>query len=206
MLGHFRRFQETAFIVGKKPEKIVMTRQTKSGASNFKQNFVYTCLCQDDTALENGDVLTVKMNCAGRNSKEETFLVVAVRRSDYSIQATIYKCNGMAEIWRPEEKYNDYDEMIEYDLKKINEVPTNHMTINAHMRLLDEGLLPSSTKEFRLPKCNIKEMDLIILKDQFEGESFNSRFCVDVIDRTKFDGLLAVQTSDDNRKFDGLSE
>lgn len=203
MLGHFRRYQETANIVGKEPEKVVMTRQTKSGASNFKQNFVYTCLCQDNTALENGDVFTVKMNCAGK-PKEETFIVVSVRHSDYSIQATAYKCNGVAEIFRPEEKYNDYDELIGYDLNKITEMPVNHMTVNAHMRLLDEGLLPSTTKEFRIPKCDIKEMDLIILKDQFNGEDFNSRFCVDVIDRTKFDGLLAVQTSNDNRNFDEL--
>lgn len=206
MQEHFRRFQEVANIVGKGQEKVVMTRQTKSGASNFKQNFVYTCLCQENTKLENGDVFTTKINCLGRRYKEETFLVISVRPSDYSIQATVYRCNGIVEIWRPEEEYNEYDEVVSHKLTKITEVPTNHMTINAHMRLLDPGLLPSATKEFRIPKCDIKEMDLLVLRDSFEGESFNSKFCVDAIDRTKFDGLLAIQTSNDNRGFDGLQE
>lgn len=80
---------------------------------------------------------------------------------------------------------------IEGETRAVADVPANHVTVNAQMRALDAGLLPSTTKEFRLPICDIKELDRIVL----DGENF----CVDAIDRTKFDGLLAVQTSNDNR-------
>lgn len=190
MFSYFNRFKQPIFIVNKPEakEKIVLTRVGKSASSNFKSNFVYSCLLQENTCIENGDVFTAKTKLS---IKKHNYLVISVRRADESIQATVYQCNGKAEIWRPIEIFDENDDSLGSELKKVAEVDTNHVTVNANMRLLDAGLLPSTTKEFRMPKCDIRLMDRIVL----DGE----KFCVDAIDTTKFDGLLAVQTSNDNR-------
>lgn len=189
MFAQFNAFKRPITIVNKNPEHAVFARVGKSSSSNFKSNFVYSCLLQENTKLENGDVFTAK---TGIGQKENTFLVVSVRRADSSIQATVYRCNGIAHIIRAgETTYDENDMPIEGETRAVADVPTNHVTVNAQMRALDAGLLPSTTKEFRLPICDIKELDRIVL----DGENF----CVDAIDRTKFDGLLAVQTSNDNR-------
>lgn len=189
MFAQFNAFKRPITIVNKNPEYAVFARVGKSSSSNFKSNFVYSCLLQENTKLENGDVFTAK---TGIGQKENTFLVVSVRRADSSIQATVYRCNGIAHIIRAgETTYDENDMPIEGETRTVADVPANHVTVNAQMRALDAGLLPSTTKEFRLPICDIKELDRIVL----DGENF----CVDAIDRTKFDGLLAVQTSNDNR-------
>lgn len=188
MFANFNRFKTPINIKGKDPEKIVMTRVGKTGSSLFKSNFVFSCLLQENTKLQNGDIFTAK---AGIQRQENTYLVISVRQSDESIQATVYRCNGVAEIWRATPQYDELDQEIGNTLEMVGTTPVNHTTVNAQMRLLNAGLLPSTTKEFRMPKCDIQEMDRIIL----DGMSY----CVDVIDTTKFDGLLAVQTSNDNR-------
>lgn len=175
-------------IQGKEPEKAVFDRVGKTGSSNFKSNFVYTCLLQENTKLENGDIFKAK---TGIQRTEGTFMVISVRRSDYSVQATVYRCNGEAEIWRATPQYDEFDQEVSSELALVGKIPVNHVTVNAKMRLIDAGLLPSTTKEFRMPATDIQEMDRIIL----DGQSY----CVDAIDKTKFDGLLAVQTSNDNR-------
>lgn len=133
-------------------------------------------------------MFTCKKGC-----KIETYLVISVRKADESTQATVYKCNGIAHIYRTGEKqYDENDNVISEGTVLIADVPTNHMTVNASLRQVQySGYLPSTTKEFRLPKCDVKLMDRIVLDGQ--------NFCVDAIDSTKFDGLLAVQTSNDNR-------
>jgi hypothetical protein len=190
MFAQFNRLKKPINIKGKASEKAVFSRVGRSSSSNFKSNFVYTCLLQENTKLENGDIFTAKV---GLHQREEQFLVISVRKSDESIQATVYKCNGTAFIYRSMAKYDEYDNMVGSEVSLIAEVPTNHVTVNATMRLLDAGLLPSTTKEFRLPPCDIRELDRIVL----DGKNF----CVDAIDTTKFDGLLAVQTSNDNRSW-----
>lgn len=187
MFSYFNGFKKKITIRGKEPEKIVLTRVGKSNSSNFKSNFVYTGLLREDTHIENGDIFECKIR-----GKVKNFIVVSVRNADASVQATVYECNGVAEIYRSQEVYDEYDNLKGKSLTKIDEIPTNHVTVNANMRLLNAGLLPSTTKEFRLPKCDIREMDRIVL----DGENF----CVDAIDTTKFAGLLSVQVSNDNRK------
>ncbi len=187
MFAQFNRFKKPIVIRNKAPEKIVLTRVGKSNSSNFKSNFVYTALLQENTNLENGDIF----ECSLRG-KSKNFIVVSVRNADASVQATVYECNGMAEIYRSQKVYDEYDNLKGEKLTKVAEIPTNHVTVNSTMRLLNAGLLPSTTKEFRLPVCDIKLMDRIIL----DGE----KFCVDAIDTTKFAGMLSVQTSNDNRK------
>lgn len=186
MFAHFNAFKMPITIAGKEPEKVVLSRVGKSSSSNFKSNFVFTALLQENTKLENGDVFKCKIR-----NQETSFLVISMRPSSLSIQATVYKCNGVAEIYRQETSYDEYDQPTGDELKLVGTEPTNHVTVNARMRLLDAGLLPSTTKEFRIPKCDIKEMDRIVL----DGKNY----CVDAIDETKFAGLLAVQTSNDNR-------
>ena len=187
MFSYFNRFKKPIQIRGKDPEKIVLTRVGKSNSSNFKSNFVYTGLLQYNTKLENGDIFECKLR-----GKTKNFIVVSVRNADASVQATVYECNGVAEIYRSKKVYDNHGNLKGEALTKIDEIPTNHVTVNATMRLLNAGLLPSTTKEFRLPKCDIKLMDRIVL----DGENF----CVDAIDTTKFAGMLSVQTSNDNRK------
>ena len=97
----------------------------------------------------------------------------------------------MAEIYRATPEYDEFDQEVGSTLSLVDKIPVNHTTVNAQMRLLNAGLLPSTTKEFRMPVVDIKEMDRIVLDGQ--------NYCVDAIDKTKFDGLLAVQTSNDNR-------
>ena len=188
MFAMFNRFKTPIYITGKAPEKAIFSRAGRSGTSNFKSNFVFTCLLQENTKLENGDVFTAK---TGIQHREDTFLVISVRRADESVQSTVYRCNGVAEIYRPEEEYDEFDQAVGSTLSLVGTVPVNHVTVNAQMRLLNAGLLPSTTKEFRMSMTDVREMDRIIL----DGE----KFCVDAIDKTKFDGLLAVQTSNDNR-------
>lgn len=188
MLAQFNRLKKPIEIKDKAPEKAVFSRVGRSSSSNFKSNFVYTCLLQEDTKLENGDVFSAKV---GLQSTPTQFLTISVRKSDESVQATVYRCNGEAQVYRSTPKYDEYDEIVGHELVLVATVPTNHVTVNATMRLLNAGLLPSTTKEFRMPKCDIKELDRIVLDGQ--------NFCVDAIDTTKFDGLLAVQTSNDNR-------
>lgn len=190
MLAQFNRLKKPIDIKGKASEKAVFSRVGRSSSSNFKSNFVYTCLLQEDTKLENGDIFSAKV---GLQNTPTQFLTISVRKSDESVQATVYRCNGEAKIYRSTPRYDEYDEVVGSELSLIDTVPTNHVTVNATMRLLDAGLLPSTTKEFRLPKCGVREMDRIVLDGQ--------NFCVDAIDTTKFDGLLAVQTSNDNRNF-----
>ncbi len=188
MFAMFNRFKIPINIYGKEPEKAVFARVGKTSSSNFKSNFVYSVLLSEKTKLENGDIFTAK---TGLQKKESTFLVISVRRADESIQATVYRCNGVADIYRATPEYDEFDQVVGNTIKLVDSVAVNHTTVNAQMRLLNAGLLPSTTKEFRMPKCDIKEMDRIIL----DGE----KYCVDAIDKTKFDGLLAVQTSNDNR-------
>ena len=187
MFLNFNRFKKPIRIKGKCDEKIVLTRQGRSSASNFKSNFVYTALLQDDTRLENGDLFEIILN-----DKPTFFLVVSVRRADMSRQATVYQCNGTAFIYRPFEIHDKNDNQIDTKLERVGCVHVNHMIINDFMRVLDPGLLPSTTKEFRMQKVDIKLLDRIVI----DGD----KYVVDAIDNTKFDGLLAVQTSIDNRK------
>lgn len=190
MFALFNRFKRTIKCQRGFEEKAIFDRVGRTSSSNFKSNFVYSCLLQENSQLVNGDIFTAKVGY-GRG-EEGTFLVIAVRKTELSIQATVYRCNGTAIIYRSTSPtYDENDEPIGGGLEKIAEIPTNHVTVNAQMRLLDAGLLPSTTKEFRLPKCDIREMDRIVLDGQ--------NYCVDCIDLTKFDGLLAVQTSNDNR-------
>ncbi len=191
---YFNGFRTKLTMADGREEKIALTRQGRSGTSNFKSNFVWTGLCSENTQLKNGDVFSCRPL---PRMKEEKFLVISVRPSALSTQATVYQCNGVAEIQRKgEDDYDEYGNVVSAELKTVGEVSTNHVTVNATMRLLDAGLLPSTTKEFRLPKCDIKLMDRIALKVNGEVEGY---YCVDAIDTTKFDGLLAVQTSNDNR-------
>ncbi len=188
MFAMFNRAKVPIKIQGKKPEKAVFSRVGKTGTSLFKSNFVFSCLLQENTKLENGDIFVAK---TGIQKRESTFLVISVRRADLSVQATVYRCNGVAEIYRSTPVFDEFDQVIDSTLTLISKVAVNHITVNAKMRLLDAGLLPSTTKEFRMPITDIKEMDRIVLDGQ--------NYCVDAIDKTKFDGLLAVQTSNDNR-------
>ena len=187
MFALFNRFKQPIDIVGKDPEKIVLTRVGKSNASNFKSNFVFTGLLQENTKLQNGDLFS----CTVKGTKKD-FIVVALRPSAESVQATVYMCNGTISVTRKgEEKYNEDGDLIGTELVHVLDTPCNHVTVNANMRMMDAGLLPSTTKEFRVPICDINLLDRITL----DGKNY----CVDAIDTTKFAGLLAVQTSDDNR-------
>lgn len=187
MFALFNRFKRRIYIEGKHEEWGVFTRQGRSITSNFKGNFVYTVLLQENTRLENGDLFEVKLD--GGWTK---LLVVSVRRSEESVQAVVYRCNGIAEILRPVEEYDDNDNLKGTRLELIARVPVNHMIINDYMRMIDPGLLPSVTKEFRMQKCDVRLLDRLVV----DGD----KFVVDAVDNTKFDGLLAVQTSVDNRK------
>lgn len=186
MFSMFNRFQKTIWIKGKPDEKVVLARQSRTSGSNFKNNFVYTALLQEDTRLANGDLFEMMLY-----DVPTFFLVVSVRKTDDAIQATLYQCNGLALIYRPFEIHDAHDNLIETQWKRTACVHVNHMIINDFMRLLDPGVLPSVTKEFRMQKCDVKLLDRIVL----DGE----KYVVDAIDNTKFDGLLAVQTSIDNR-------
>lgn len=176
-------------------EKMAFTRQGRSGTSNFKSNFVWTALCDRNTCLKNGMLFVAKPRGCPSDLR---FMAVSVRPSAYSTQATVYQCNGIAHVYRHVEEYDDYDNLKSSEVRHIADVDTNHVTVNASMRTLDAGLLPSTTKEFRLPICDIQLMDRIVLE---VNGSIEGNFCVDAIDKTKFDGLLAVQTSFDNRAF-----
>lgn len=184
----FNRFKKRARIRGKPDEMIVMTRQGRSVVSNFKNNFVFTALLQENTRIRNGDLIEITAD-----GYPVYYLVVSVRKGDLSMQATLYRCNGHALILRPREVFDRHDNLVETKLDRVACVYVNHMIINDFMRLIEGGALPTSTKEFRMQKCDVKLLDRIVL----DGE----KFVVDAIDNTKFDGLLAVQTSVDNRGF-----
>ena len=186
MFANFNRFRKDIRIKNKHTEKAVLTRGARSNATNFKSNFVFTALLEEHTHLENGDVFTADVN-----GDQKVFLTISVRHADTSIQAICYACNGYIDIFRPTKIYDRFDNLTDTKLKYIESVPTNHMTISGYMRMLDSGLLPSTTKEFRVPVCNIQLLDRIVIDGEF--------YCVDSIDRTKFDNLLAIQASIDNR-------
>lgn len=186
MFAMFNRYQKPIWVKGKPNEKVVLIRQSRSTNSNFKNNFVYTALLQENTRLVTGDLF--EMDLYGNNS---FFLVVTVRKTNDSIQATIYQCNGLAMIYRPIEIHDDYDNLVEKQWRRVACVHTNHVIVNDYMRLVTPGVLPSTTKEFRMQKCDVQLLDRIVV----DGE----KFVVDAIDNTKFDGLLAVQASIDNR-------
>lgn len=186
MFANFNRFRKQIRILNKRSELAVLTRGARSNATNFKNNFVFSALLEECTLLENGDVFFADVN-----GVEKVFLTVAVSRADNSTQAICYACNGYIDIFRPIKIYDRFDNLSETKLKYIESVPTNHMTISGYMRMLDSGLLPSTTKEFRVPVCNIQLLDRIV----FDGDFF----CVDSVDRSKFDNLLAIQVSADNR-------
>ena len=186
MFAMFNRYKKEIWIKGKPKEKVVLARQSRATGSNFKNNFVYTALLQEDTRLSNGDLFEMMLY-----GKSAFFLVVAVRKTDDSIQATLYQCNGFAMVYRPEEVHDEYDNLVETTWRRVCCAHVNHMIVNDSMRLLEPGVLPSVTKEFRMQKCDVKLLDRIVI----DGE----KYVVDAVDNTKFDGLLAVQTSIDNR-------
>ena len=188
MFSIFNRFKKKIRIKGKCDESIVMTRQGHSNASNFKSNFVYTALLQEDTRLENGDLFEMMLY-----DKPAYFLVVAMRKTDDAIQATVYQCNGHAYIYRPQEVYDENDNLVSTELKRIACVRVNHTIVNDSLRTENGGYLPTTTKEFRMQKCDVQLLDRIVLN--------GDKYVVDAIDNTKFDGLLTVQTSIDDRGF-----
>lgn len=183
MFDSFNRFKTPINIEGKRPEKIVFTRKARSG-SNFQGNFVFSGLLDNGTALENGDVF---------KCKDGTYLAITVRKTPMSVQAIVYKTNADIEVIRASKRYDNADNEISSNVEIIASVPTVHTTVNATMRLLDAGLLPSTTKQFVIPKCDIELMDRIVLNGH--------NYCVDAIDDTKYFGLYAVQTSNDERAF-----
>ena len=188
MFSMFNRFKKTVWIKDKREEKAVLARQSRTTGSNFKNNFVYTALLQENTRMENGDLCEIQLY-----DKPAFFLVVSVRKTDDAIQATLYQCNGLAFIYRPIEIHDEQDNLVKTELKRVACVHTNHMIINDYLRQLVPGVLPVITKEFRMQKCDVQLLDRIII----DGE----KYVVDAIDNTKFDGLIAVQTSIDNRSF-----
>ena len=188
MFSMFNRFKKPIRIAGKCDEKIVLTRTNRSGISNFRNNFVYTALLQENTRLENGDLFEMMLY-----DKPAYFLVAAMRKTDDAIQATVYRCNGHAYIYRPQEVYDENDNLVSTELKRVACVRVNHAIINDGLRTENGGYLPRMTKELRMQKCDVNLLDRIVL----EGD----KYVVDAIDNTKFDGLLAVQTSIDDRGF-----
>lgn len=184
----FNAFRKPISIQGKGDEKAVFTRVGRSNSSNFKSNFVYTALLKDNSKLENGDVFTCNFH-----GRKRTFLTISVRTTDQSIQATVYECNCTVKVQRLSPKFDQYDNQIGNEIQDVLAVPANYVTVNAAMRTFDAGLLKSTTKEFRMPKCDIKLLDRLVL--DVDG----SLYCVDVVDETKFAGLLSIQTSEDNR-------
>lgn len=185
IFNRFNRFKQVIHFRNEK-EEAVFTRTGRSNGSNFKNNFVYTTLLKNDTKLENGMLFTC--NFFGEKT---TFIVVAVRKSEASVQATVYECNCVAQIYRLKEKFDKHDNLLGSELSLITETPANYVTVNATMRLLDAGLLPSTTVEVRMPVCNLRMLDRIVIDGR--------KYCVDVIDTTKFYGMYAVQLSYDDR-------
>ena len=182
----FNRFKKTITLPDGTSEKAVYTRLGRSNTSNFRMNFVYTLLVSDNTRLENGMLFTADIY-----GKVRKFLAVSVRHTEGSVQLIAYECNCSVEIYRPTTLYDKYDNEIGSEVTLVDTTSANYVTINASMRTLDAGLLPATTKEFRMPKCNIQELDRIVLNDE--------NYCVDAIDQTKFFGMLAVQVSLDER-------
>ena len=186
MFNRFNRYQKQIALKDGSIEKAVFTRVGRSNSSNFRTNFVYTLLLKLGTAVSNGDL--VKCEIYG---KKRTFIIVSIRHTDSSVQATAYECNCNIEVYRSETKYDDYDNEIGHSVECVLTTEANYVTVNSSMRMMDAGLLPSSTIEFRNPICDIRELDSIVL----DGENY----CVDAIDKTKFFGMLAIQVSYDER-------
>lgn len=182
MFSYFNMSKQPIKIQGKKGEYIVLTRQNNSSSSNFKFNYVFKGLLQEDSALENGDVFT--------DSHGVKHMVVACRRTLVCYQCTVYRQNADIMIQRLVKEYAG-NVVKGTRVVDIGKMPTLHTTINGTMRLLDSGLLPTTTKQFIVPKCDIRLLDRILLD--------GVRYQVDMIDETKFAGVYAVQVSIDKR-------
>ena len=123
MFANFNRFKKVINIVGKPSEKCVLTRQGKSSVSNFKSNFVYIALLEECSHLQKGDVFSTEIG-----GEMKVFLVITVRKADMSLQAVVYECNGVAEIYRPRKIFDAADNLIETKLEFVDAIATNHMT------------------------------------------------------------------------------
>jgi hypothetical protein len=183
-------------IQGKSNEYIVFSRISR-GSTTKSLNSKFKGLLQDDTNIENGDLITENGN---------KYFITAVRKSYLSTIAELYKANCDINIFKLEDIYNvNHQKTGTTETMTFSNIPTLQETITTTMKQYDLGLLPKTVKKFIVPKnSNIKLLDRIkigywyselFLYDFIAEECYQ----VDSIDNTTYKGLLYIQCSIDIR-------
>lgn len=190
MQEYFGDRRKQMLINGKTQEDVVLKRVGKMSKNIFAENYEFKVLCQDNTIIANGDIVT----------DGDTEYLVTVRRDSFLTKtARFRKCNNTISVSRLIPKYGKSMRLIGNAESLIcTDVPVSCREITAKMRMFDAGLLDDTVMEILMPIKDIKLLDRITMN--------NKNFIVNNIDNIKYQGLLLLQCKEDERKCENKSE
>ena len=125
-----------------------------------------------------------------------SYLVTAVRKTDFANQANLWLCDSTCNIYRLENKYTG----TQITGKKLTSIMTDIKCVqqdtNGRIKTFDAGLLESTIKRVYMQhNPNVKLLDRMTIN--------NKNYQIDSIDDSSVNNVMCVQLSDDKRVVSG---
>ena len=175
---------ESYSVAGKSNELIFCTRKGRSETASSMNN-ERIALLQDNTSITNADLVT-------NITTNISYLVVGRESSNEANHAQLRKINATGVIVRIIAKYVNGTKVGDQEQSLFSNVPLSEATVSGNAKLYDAGILQNTVKKFIMQNLEIKLLDRI----KVNGNNYQ----IDAVDNTKYEGLLEVQCSIDNRK------
>lgn len=167
-------------------ENVHLTRQGIAN-NDFAQTHKYKGLLAQDTLMQSGDLVTYGVY---------TYLVTAVRRTDFANQANLWLCDSTCAVYRLENKYVGN----QITGKKLTTIATDIKCVqqdtNGRIKTFDAGLLENTIKRVYMQySANVKLLDRMTIN--------NKNYQIDSIDDSSISNVMCVQLSEDKRVISG---
>lgn len=173
-------------------ENLVYTRKGKTREA-VNANYQRSCLFQDDTTINCGDLLTEL------NSSDKYF-IVSKYKSTEAITGELRKVNAYSEISSLVKKFVGSSSTGYTKSIKSSNTPSYLYIVTAQSKYSDPGLLPTTTCKFLL-KSNLGDSATPIAVEKADRIEYNNvAYQVDATDFIKYPNLCEVQCSLDTRQ------
>ena len=173
-------------------ENLVYTRKGKTRIE-VDTNYKRSCLFQDNTAINIGDILT-------EVSSSDKYFVLAQYKSTESNSGELVKVNTSIELSSLVKKYVGSSSSGYAKYIKSSNTPSYLYIVNAQSKYSDPGLLPTTTCKF-IFKSNLGDDATPITVEKTDRIEFNGvAYQIDAADFIKYPNMCEVQCSLDTRQ------
>lgn len=172
--------------INKATEKVHYTR---TGISNndFAHTHKYKGLLEEATVINEGDMLV--------NAENDKFLVTSLRKTAFSNQANMLKCDSTCSIYSLTNKYVK-TQIVGKKMTPLKEnIPCVQKDTNGKINFFDASLLETTIKV-----VYIQTVDGVKITDRLVVD--NKAYQIDSIDAASIKGLTVLQLSRDKRDFE----